>query len=442
MERVGRWARRRTGLRVLSAAFRTAVAAEVAAQRSISAPEQHSTVLAMLQRRSQAGRHPRLFALATLVAAALLVEAAAHLAVLAANPFLPHPIVTQRALFDGQSRAIRMLFDSARRDQHHPILGWSYRAGYAADGDTLNQAGMRSSREYPLLPTDSLTRVAAFGDSFVYCTEASNDACWSSQMETDWLVEVLNYGVGGYGTDQSLLRYLLEGRRYSPSIVVVGFAPVNVRRTVNRFRRFLSPREGPWFKPRFKLVEGDLRVIPTPIPSLADARTLLADPTGVRRFGTDDHWYEPAIYEHRLYRMSATYRILAHAWIWLRQRHFDADRLYQNGVLRTESEAFKLQKRLLTGFADSITAAGSTPALLFLPNRGDVRRRAQGEAPSYEPLSSLLREMGLVLIDPLDAFTEAGVREADLFAPRGHYSETANRILAQVVASGLSIARR
>lgn len=379
--------------------------------------------------------------LGAFVVVGTLVEIASHLTIVAANPFLTQPILTRRALFEGQSRLLGVLLDSARRDQLDPTLGWTYRPGYAAGPDTLNREGMRSSREYSPSPSDSLPRIAAFGNSFVYCTEVSNDECWSSQLEAGWRVEALNYGVGGYGTDQSFLRYLADGREYEPSTVLVGFAPVNLRRTVNRYRRFLSPLEGPWFKPRFRIVGDELRLIPSPIETAADARLLLDDPERVIRFGVSDYWYEPAIYEHRLYRLSATYRLFANVWIRLQRRYFDDDRFYADGLFRTESEAFELQLRLMTEFADSITAAGATPVFLFLPTMEDVSRWSRGEPPVYAPLWWQLEAEGFSLVDPIQALADAAPH-SKLFAPGGHYSAEGNRILAEVLARALDLSAR
>jgi len=383
-----------------------------------------------------------LFFLATAVTVALLLEGAAHLTTMVVNRFLTEPIATRGALFRGQSEWIVRLLDSARRDQLDPTLGWRYRPGYSGEGDTLNSAGMRSSREYQRTPTDSVPRIAAFGDSFVYCTEVSNDACWSSQLESGWVVEALNYGVGGYGTDQSFLRYLREGRTYRPSRVLVGFAPVNLRRVVNRNRRFLSQVEGPWLKPRFVLTDGELELLPAPASTEAELRLVLQDPERVIAFGDRDHWYEPAVYEHRLYRVSATYRIGANLWSRLRRRYFDPNRLYEDGLFRVGSEAFAIQERLMLAFADSIVASGATPTFLFLPSREDVLRSLENEPPVYEPLLKRLEATDVAIIDPLEAFASSGMPASDLFAPVGHYSRAGHGILASVLARELGLSVR
>jgi hypothetical protein len=138
-------------------------------------------------------------------------------------------------------------------------LGWRYRAGFRKGGDAISAQGLRADRVYAARPAAGVVRVAAFGDSYVYGNEVGNDDSWPTQLERSAPdVEVLNYGVGGYGVDQAYLRYLAEGRALAPQVVIIGFAPVDLPRLVNRYRRFLDDRELALAKPRFVLRGGAL----------------------------------------------------------------------------------------------------------------------------------------------------------------------------------------
>jgi len=78
---------------------------------------------------------------------------------------------------------------------------------------------------------------------------------------------VANYGVGGYGTDQALLRYkkkLDEGLR--STIAILGIHEENFNRVINRFRPFYKTYTGLklGFKPRAYLDQsGKLSFIPS-----------------------------------------------------------------------------------------------------------------------------------------------------------------------------------
>src|SRR5207245_1342737 len=107
-------------------------------------------------------------------------------------------------------------------------------------------------------------------------------------------LELLNYGVGGYGTDQAYLRYLLDGADLAPQVVVMGFTTDELRRTVNVYRRFISTRDVVVsFKPRYLIdAQGRLSRLDAPLRERADYERLLADPRAIIRFGEHDAWYE------------------------------------------------------------------------------------------------------------------------------------------------------
>ena len=371
-----------------------------------------------------------------------LLEGVAAVMTAVVNPMLDTPILRRGTLLTQQARRLASLIDTEGREEIDRDLGWRYRRGFAAGHDTINGAGMRTSRTYARSPSTGKLRVAAFGDSYVYCNEVANPDTWSYLVEEGWDTEMLNYGVGGYGTDQAFLRYLREGMDFAPDVVLIGFAPVNLRRIVNRFRGFIHPEEGPWFKPRFVLLGDTLGLIPPPVASTADAERLIADPGFVREVGRMDHWYEPAVYQHRLYRWSPTYRLVTNFWIRLRRRYFDPDRLVDDGVFRTDSEAFRVQVAVLHAFADSVESRGARPVVLMLPGAYDMERNAVGLRSQYDPLRRELVRGGLEVLDPLDAFTASGTPIADFLQPGGHYSRAGNAVIAREVAEFLDLPRR
>jgi len=68
-------------------------------------------------------------------------------------------------------------------------------------------------------------RIALIGDSFTFSDEASYEESWSYKLERKLRpqVQVLNFGVSGYGIDQAYLRYKRDVRPWHPDIVVLGY---------------------------------------------------------------------------------------------------------------------------------------------------------------------------------------------------------------------------
>ena len=84
-------------------------------------------------------------------------------------------------------------------------------------------------------------------------------------------VEVLNYGVGGYGIDRAYLRYLSEGAELHPRVVMMGFTTDDIGRVVNVYRGFIDSRSSVLFKPRFLIdARNELTLLEPPLKSRAD----------------------------------------------------------------------------------------------------------------------------------------------------------------------------
>ena len=74
-------------------------------------------------------------------------------------------------------------------------------------------------------------RIVTVRDSYVYCLQVKNGETWQDYLEmmrND--VEFLNFGIPGGGVDQAYLRWLRDGRKFNPDIVILGIWPDNVIR--------------------------------------------------------------------------------------------------------------------------------------------------------------------------------------------------------------------
>lgn len=103
-------------------------------------------------------------------------------------------------------------------------LGYSLGKNKDTGNILTNSQGLRSDWEYQLKPQNDFLRVAAFGDSFVFCDNEKNTDTWEYYLENSTgNLEVLNFGVSGYGFGQSYLRYLKDGLKFSPDIVFFNY---------------------------------------------------------------------------------------------------------------------------------------------------------------------------------------------------------------------------
>jgi hypothetical protein len=350
-------------------------------------------------------------------------------------------------IYKEQSAMIRALLDPSRLDhlEFHPVLGWRYAANFRDKDAQMNSRALRSSREYAPLPPANVLRIAAFGDSFVYGSEVDNANAWPALMEAQHPdMQVLNYGVGGYGVDQAYLRYLLEGTDLSPHVVLIGFSPDDINRTVNVYRRFLADLDSALIKPRYILTpDGGLSLLEMPA-RLQDYQGMLNEPSSVRRFAQHDYWYAQCMYENPLYDWLATVRLGCTLAAWTYRRHLHPDRPIDGQFYNVNSTAFKIQAALFRQFSESVRQSGALPLVLMLPDQRSIERVRQGELTIYEPLLAYMRAHSIDYVDAAEAFREA---EPDSprgtkgwFAPQGHYSPGGNQLVAAWLAKTIRLA--
>lgn len=130
-------------------------------------------------------------------------------------------------------------------------------AWYRSEGEAfvrINAHGLRSDREFSYAKPPRTARVAVLGDSYMHAAGVSVDQTMVAHLERELnacrafgerRVEVLNFGVSGYGTAQELLTLRHRASRYSPDLVLLAFFPGNDVR--NNSKRLETERLRPFF---------------------------------------------------------------------------------------------------------------------------------------------------------------------------------------------------
>jgi len=121
----------------------------------------------------------------------------------------------------------------------HPVYGWvlepdSSYVNHLPEGTVLvsyNSRGWRD-REHVLDNPDGIPRILILGDSYMEAYSVSFEDALAARLqqlslENDSNTEVINLGVGGYGTLQEYLIFRDHGKLYQPNTVLLGFYPAN-----------------------------------------------------------------------------------------------------------------------------------------------------------------------------------------------------------------------
>ena len=129
--------------------------------------------------------------------------------------------------------------------------GW-----YRSEGEAylrINSAGLRDREHTKIKPANTL-RVAILGDSYAEARQVSREETFWAVLERDLAkcsclngkhVEVINFGVSGYGTAQELMTLRHKVWDYSPDIVILAFLTGND--VTDNLRAFESDPMRPYF---------------------------------------------------------------------------------------------------------------------------------------------------------------------------------------------------
>ena len=118
--------------------------------------------------------------------------------------------------------------------RHVPYSGGIFHSDYNEfeDDVRINARGLRDREIGYDNPQDAF-RIMSLADSFGEALQVNLEATYHKQLESLLAgfpgrpVEVINAGVGGWGTDQEAIFYLAEGFRYEPDGVLLAFFVCN-----------------------------------------------------------------------------------------------------------------------------------------------------------------------------------------------------------------------
>ncbi len=316
----------------------------------------------------------------------------------------------------------------ARR--YDPDLGWG------PTPDTVNSIGARSNHEY-----DDLERtVSVYGDSYARGDGVSVEDSWAMQLEHRIDCGVLNFGVGGYGTDQAQMRMERKYPSARSSTVLMCIQVENVMRNVNIYRGFFRPGFDPP-KPRY-IPKGDGLEVFNPFDSPEAVREiLLEDPDRLIEYGKKyDASCREMLVGGKPWRMHFpyTYQVGVRLPFICRHVGYRVSKLGRHVHHFDEgSEGLDIMQRIILRFLDYAEQEGFQPAVVVFPTPRDVFRHvAYGDVP-YENLTKFLDQTNVPYYDLLEDLSQTG-DPRDLMVNRAHHvNEKGSIIVAEKVAEFL-----
>jgi hypothetical protein len=159
--------------------------------------------------------------------------------------------------------------------EYDSLLGWRKIPNLSTTRSTagkppvsyrINSKGIRGP-EYPYKKSDNEYRILMLGDSFAEGFMVEFDDLFSevlksrlNRMRMNNQLEIINSGTSGWSTDQELLYFQSEGRKYNPNLIILMFYENDI--AYNNL-----PKDwGMYYKPLFKIKGGDLLLTNVPVP--------------------------------------------------------------------------------------------------------------------------------------------------------------------------------
>jgi len=307
-------------------------------------------------------------------------------------------------------------------------LGWP--AQHTRGHGEIDASG---SRLVPAFPDPSVGNcVALFGDSFTYGEEVSPADAYGNVLAQALGCRVANFGVGGYGTDQAVLRY--EQLRPDARVVVLGHFSEDIIRNVNQDRAFLgNPPLG--LKPRFVLREGRLDLLPLPTFTESEYARIEREPD---EFLPHD-FFRPGgpsgVAAARFPFMLSALRALGHYRLKAALRREPSYAQFYRPD--HPSQSLTVTVEIMKRFVATARSRGQAPLVLLIPDVKDLDwLRAHG-TPPYQQLVEQLTAAKVPFVsaaEPLDRYLDGAV-PCTLYSRcgGGHFKPAGYRELAMVV---------
>ena len=285
---------------------------------------------------------------------------------------------------------------------YEPIMGWALSPNFNIDNMRIpktifhtNSKGIRGVSEYAYQKQATKKRILILGDSFTFGIGVSDNETYPYYMEKmSSGLEVLNFGVSGYGHDQMLLYLKEAGIRYKPDIVILGFVYSDLSRNMLKFNNKYP-------KPKFVLVGNKLQLTNVPVPTISSI--------------ISQEIFRPKIIDWFLMIQAA----------YGDKKHFN-------------KEKQQLAEAIFDEMLKTIKECKAKPLFVYISTpRAIDKNDPKEEKPSEDSFEQFCRERSIPYLFTRPYFN-AAIQKGIHLKKDGHWDAQGNQIVAQAIAEYLS----
>jgi hypothetical protein len=288
-------------------------------------------------------------------------------------------LIDQRAPGKGAEGEEVFIEDLIGHYREDPVSGYGYLEDWTSQHRWWhsNNRGARNWEDTEEKKNPGRKRILAFGDSFTVCSQVPQLDSWPSLMEEKKKsLQVVNFGVDGYGMGQCLLRYEKVSAEIDFDNVIMVFVPsCDLERDINTYRRIMGWDS--WqIMPRYILEEEKLALIRGPYDSsrsfLLDNQLKLSEKcfSHIRKY---DRLYIPTKFESPpLLGDLILYKLVIGSYNNILEGEIHR-KAYTPG-----SEALAVSRGIFEAMNEEVKARGKTFLLFLLPRQDEVEKYRRG----------------------------------------------------------------
>lgn len=296
-------------------------------------------------------------------------------------------------------------------------------------------------------------KISTYGDSYCMCREVDDSETWQAFLSNFKKENILNFGVGNYGLDQSILRLKREFKSNQTNTVIIGITPYTITRITSVWKHLSEFHNVLAVKPRYIVQNNKLLFIPNIIKNKNDIKQISKFKTHFTKYDEHYNYFLNNIYHFPLTLsflfnpkpvLKVIMRKITNIFIKLKftsAANFTSS-LYFLDEIKRRKTLFKKHKNLvekiIMEFINFSKENNFKPVLLILPSIEDsnyIKKTRDNYYSSYFNIHN----KHLKYLD----FSEEMIKEesiGDFFVDKtwgGHYNKNGNKKIAEFLKNRL-----
>jgi len=319
-----------------------------------------------------------------------------------------------------------------------PVIGYAPEESLISSNNwyITNSIGARAHNEFTRDIPIGRKRVLLFGDSFTAGMLLPQDETWAHYLDTkSGDLEVVNFGVGGYGMGQSYLRYRQVKDKLKFNYVFLMIVPTSdLFRDINIIRSMASKKwDSHKTNARFIIDNGELKLIPSPYETInemiSDNQNGLSEKLAAHLEKYESYYYPPIHRNNSVLMGSIFYKLLL---VGLNDNHNNS---LKRVLMKPGSEAMRVNRQIFSDMNQSVNSNGAKFVVIVLPREPDIRKynSRPGFHRQWNEMVDYFQSDEYLLWNLMDEFQHVDGDYLDKAYDNTHYGHKATRRIAEFI---------